>query len=78
MDKTGAKLLADALQLAISERAELAAELLASLDGAPDSDAEAAWSAEIERRAERARSGEDDGRPWSEVHDRILNGLAKS
>lgn len=78
MDRTRAKLLADALQLALPERAELAAELLASLDGAPDSDAEAAWSAEIERRAERARSGEDDGRPWPEVHDRILNGLAKS
>jgi hypothetical protein len=54
VSKTGEKLLEDALKLALSERAELAAELLASLDGAPDADAEAAWAAEIERRAARA------------------------
>ena len=74
--KVGEKLLEDALKLALPERAELAAELLASLDGAPDADAEAAWAAEIERRAARARSGADPGRPWPEVRDRIRNGLA--
>ena len=73
----GEKLLEDALKLALPERAELAAELLASLDGAPDEDVEAAWAAEIERRAARARSGADPGRPWPEVRDRIRNGLAK-
>ena len=77
VSKTGEKLLEDALKLALSERAELAAELLASLDGAPDADAEAAWAAEIERRAARARSGADPGRPWPEVRDRIRNGLAR-
>jgi putative addiction module component (TIGR02574 family) len=73
----GEKLLEDALKLALPERAELAAELLASLDGAPDEDAEAAWAAEIERRATRARSGSDPGRPWPEVRDRIRNGLTE-
>jgi len=73
----GEKLLEDALKLAPPERAELAAELLASLDGAPDEDAEAAWAAEIERRAARARSGADPGRPWPEVRDRIRNGLTE-
>ena len=63
MSKTGRKMLDEALQLELSERAELAAELLASLDGEPDEDVEAAWAAEIKRRAERARSGEDAGRP---------------
>jgi putative addiction module component (TIGR02574 family) len=77
VSKTGEKLLEDALKLALAERAELAAELLASLDGAPDADAEAAWAAEIERRAERARSGADPGRPWPEARDRIRNGFAK-
>ena len=77
MTKVGEKVLEDALKLGLPERAELAAELLASLDGAPDEDAEAAWAAEIERRAARARSGDDSGRPWPEVRDRIRNGLAK-
>lgn len=77
VSKVGEKLLEDALKLGLPERAELVAELLASLDGAPDEDAEAAWAAEIERRAARARSGDDPGRPWPEVRDRIRNGLSK-
>lgn len=66
MSKAGQKVLDEALQLELSERAELAAELLASLDGEPDEDVEAAWAAEIERRAARARSGEDSRRSWTE------------
>jgi len=77
MAKTAEKLLDDALKLALPERARLAAELLASLDGAPDSDVEAAWAAEIERRAERARSGADPGRPWAEVREQIRDELNK-
>ena len=75
MTKAGEKLLEDALKLALPERAELAAELLASLDGEPDADA--AWAAEIERRAARVRSDFDPGAPWAEVRDRIRNGLTK-
>jgi putative addiction module component (TIGR02574 family) len=77
VSKAGEKLLEDALRLGLSDRAELAAELLASLDGAPDQDAEKAWAAEVERRAQRARSGDDGGKPWSEVRDRIRNDLGK-
>ena len=77
VSKVGEKLLEDALKLGLPERAELVAELLASLDGAPDEDAEAAWAAEIKRRAARARSGNDPGRPWPKVRDRIRNGLSK-
>ncbi|HKI85854.1 MAG TPA: addiction module protein [Thermoanaerobaculia bacterium] len=69
MSKTGRKVLDEALQLDLADRAEVAAELLASLDGEPDEDVEAAWAAEIERRATRARSGEDRGRPWAEALD---------
>jgi hypothetical protein len=71
MSKTGQKVLNEALQL------ELAAELLASLDGEPDADVEAAWAAEIERRAARARSGEDAGRPWAEVREQAKDALRK-
>lgn len=77
MSKTGQKVLDDALQLELSERAELAAELLASLDGEPDEDVEAAWGAEIERRAARFRSGEDPGKPWAEARDGARDALSK-
>jgi toxin ParE1/3/4 len=51
-----ATVLADALRLDDEARAELAAELLASLDGPADPDAESAWDAEIERRIAHSRS----------------------
>ena len=69
MGKVGQRVLDEALQLDLSERAELAAELIASLDGERDSDVAAAWAAEIEHRATRARSGEDQGKPWLAARD---------
>lgn len=60
--------LADALLLPEEGRAIVAAELLASLrpEGVPFED-DAAWRAEIERRAERIRGGESDGLAWKDV-----------
>ena len=55
----------------VEARAELAAALLASLDGEPEEAVEAAWAAEIQRRVERVRSGEAKGRPWPEVRERL-------
>jgi hypothetical protein len=49
--------LREALALPLDERADVAAELLASLDAAAaeyPADVEAAWGAEIERRAPRS------------------------
>jgi len=77
MSKMGQKVLDEALRLELSDRAELAAELLASLDGEPDEDVEAAWATEIERRAARARSGEDAGRTWAEARDAAKDALSK-
>jgi len=77
MSKAGQKVLDEALGLEVSERAELAAELLASLDGEPDEDVESAWAAEIERRADRARSGKDSGRAWTEARDAAKDALSK-
>ena len=57
-------LLEEALRLPLIERAAVAAELIASMDGEPDADAEAAWAAEIERRATRAVGGASTGRDW--------------
>jgi putative addiction module component (TIGR02574 family) len=47
----------DALSLSESERAELAHDLLASLDGPPDPDATDAWEAEILRRLDQIDEG---------------------
>ena len=78
MTKAAKELFREALELAPGERAELAAELIASLDGEPDTDADAAWAAEIDRRAADAKTGADPGRTWSEVRDQVKARLGKS
>ena len=71
MPKTAQGLLADALRLEPDSRAELAAEILASLDGPAEPGAEAAWDAEIERRVAAIEAGTVRLEPWSEVKRRI-------
>jgi putative addiction module component (TIGR02574 family) len=66
-------LLREALALPLDERADVAAELLASLDDAAaerPADVEAAWAAEIERRARRALADESGGVAWDDVRRR--------
>jgi len=71
MSRNAAKLLTDALQLPPSERAELATELIASLDGKADRDVETAWAAEIERRVAELEAGRSAGASWDDVRRRI-------
>ncbi|MGP0068931.1 MAG: addiction module protein [Isosphaeraceae bacterium] len=52
--------------LSEQERAELAQFLLDTLDGI-DVDVEAAWDAELARRAEEIRSGTASGKPADQV-----------
>ncbi len=62
-----------ALSLPIDQRADVAAELLASLDDADNEDegeVEAAWAAEIDRRARRVMAGETAGMAWEDVRRR--------
>jgi putative addiction module component (TIGR02574 family) len=47
----------DALALPAKDRAELAQDLLATLDPGDDADVEEAWIAEAERRYQEYRSG---------------------
>jgi putative addiction module component (TIGR02574 family) len=61
--------------LPIEDRAELASFLLASLDEGADPDAEAAWDAELARRAEEIRSGRAQGEPAEEVFARLRERL---
>ncbi len=75
MTKVTEQLLRGALKLDSGERAELAAQIIASLDGEPDNDVESAWADEIKGRAKRARSGEDPGRPWPDVRKHLHSKL---
>jgi putative addiction module component (TIGR02574 family) len=73
-------LLQEALRLPRTERADVAAELLASLDEElADNleEVERAWAAEIERRARRVLAGESAGVPWEQLRERIEGRLAK-
>jgi putative addiction module component (TIGR02574 family) len=67
MSERARKLLQDAMELPLPERAELATDLLASLDGEPDGGVEAAWTAEVERRAREALADPDDDIGWETV-----------
>jgi putative addiction module component (TIGR02574 family) len=51
------KLRAEVLKLSEPDRAELAQQLVASLDGTPDPDVEVAWDAEILRRLTEIDAG---------------------
>jgi putative addiction module component (TIGR02574 family) len=64
------RVLQEALALSADERAELAAALIASLDGPADPDAEAAWAAEIERRGAEIDAGTPTI-PWEQARAEI-------
>jgi len=71
-------ILRDALALRNEDRADLAAQLLASLDPpAVDDPATigAIWSLELERRAGQVLSGEAAIEDWATVRDRVADRL---
>ena len=72
MDTIPPQLLQAALALPESARADLAAELIASLDPAVDADYDTAWDAEIKRRIEQLDSGTVKCIPWEELRAELL------
>ncbi|HEY0140840.1 MAG TPA: addiction module protein [Thermoanaerobaculia bacterium] len=64
-------LLEQALSLPENERARIAARLLESLDETGQSDVDAAWAAEIERRCAAVDAGELVTSDWKDVRARI-------
>ena len=75
MTKAAEAVLANALRLDVKSRAGLATELLASLEGPADPDAEAAWAAEIQRRVAALEAGTAELESWDDVRRRIENDM---
>ena len=80
MTSRAQELLRSILALPTEERADIAAELLASLDEPATMDAaavETAWAREIEKRARRVMAGESVGEPWEDVRARVARRLTE-
>jgi putative addiction module component (TIGR02574 family) len=65
------KVLEDALALTPEQRLDLAAELLASVDGEPPATWEAAWRAELDERMREVEMGTVRPVPWAEARARL-------
>ena len=72
MNTTAKQLYDNALRLPDSERAELAAWLIESLDPEVDRDVDEAWDVEIKRRIDELDSGAVTAVPWPEARRMIL------
>jgi hypothetical protein len=77
MTKQSRTVLESALQLPPAQRAEVAAQLIASLDGNSESGAEQAWASEVEQRARRVLVGDGKSSDWDTVRSRAERSLDK-
>ncbi len=71
MDRNLKEVFREAAQLPERDRATLAGLLIETLDPAPESDVEAAWSEEIKRRVAEIDAGIVELIPWEEVRAEI-------
>jgi putative addiction module component (TIGR02574 family) len=69
------RLLSDALLLPEKDRAELASQIIASLDGPPDLDAEGLWTEEIARRIRDYEKDPSRAEDWQVVKSRLQKKL---
>jgi hypothetical protein len=75
--KPAKKVLSEALTLDTRERAEIAAQLIASLDGEPDEDVEAAWAADVDGLIREVEAGRATLVPWGGVERRVEKEVLK-
>jgi putative addiction module component (TIGR02574 family) len=61
------QLTADAMKLPVRDRVQLAQRLVSTIDDEVESDTEALWFAEAERRLDELRSGKVQGIPAEDV-----------
>jgi putative addiction module component (TIGR02574 family) len=71
MMATGKQILPKLLKLPASERAELATQLIRSLDDGEDRDAAEAWLRELDKRTNDVVSGRVKTVPWAKARKRI-------
>jgi len=72
------ELVSTALELSADDRAELARQLILSLEPAEvDADADSAWEAEIEHRLQAIDRGEVATVDWRQAVERARNSLPK-
>ena len=69
------KLVEQALQLSESERADIAASLIDSLDYTVDPDVEVEWEREILKRVGELKSRSVETIPWTMVRKKLSEGL---
>jgi len=67
MEAHSQQFLQRALSLPASERAEIAASLIESLDEETDADVDAAWAGEIKRRIDAIDNGQVQLIPWDDM-----------
>lgn len=78
MSAAAQKVLHDVLALSEEERLEVATEIIASLDGAPDADWDQSWLAELDRRLDSAKVQGETGADWVDARARILRRLGRT
>ena len=74
MEQSSQSILDQALKLPANERAEVAEQLIQSLDPQADSEVEHAWQQEIQQRLSEITSGVARTIPWEEVQRRLTHG----
>ena len=77
MNAAAQEVLNTALQLPDRDRADLAASLIESLDRPFDSDSQAAWAEEVQRRLAELDSGTVKPVPWDEARPVIAGHFAR-
>jgi putative addiction module component (TIGR02574 family) len=75
MSRTFTDVWNDASKLSEEDRAVLAGLLIDSVEGTPDADDEAAWTAETERRVSELDADAVNSIPWEELRRRLLDRL---
>ena len=71
MSRDFKQIAAEALELPLTARAELASQLLASLDDLSEEENEQLWAQEAERRYAESKAGRIDAVPAEEVFARL-------
>ena len=77
MSSSAEALLDSALKLPSEDRARIAAELIASLDGIPEAGVEEAWDAEVDRRIEQVDRGEVQLVDWNAVKAEVARAVKR-